>query len=338
MYDPASCSKLTLFNHKGGVGKTTLTVNIANALADAGSRVLLVDADPQSNVSAFYLPEEKLDDALGQSVDDESDATIWSAVKPVVEAKGPAKKPQVISLYSKKIGLVLGDVLLASYEEELSGAWTEAFARKPRGYAVLCALRESVRLAAEEFKPDIIMYDVGPNVGPLNRMVVLDSDFLVTPASPDLFSLRALTTVGRALTQWMTDWQTIRELAPLAERERIPKGVPKFLGYVISAFKVKAGTEMSDIHKRWEHELGPRVNRRIVSELKSVNPALIDSYVGKIGRVKHFQSLAGDSQENGLPIARLKRRVNPGYNSQIDEAKTVFDSIAAALLSAMGRK
>ncbi len=49
--------KIALFNHKGGVGKTTLTVNVAGALADSGKTVLLVDADPQCNLTSFYLTE-----------------------------------------------------------------------------------------------------------------------------------------------------------------------------------------------------------------------------------------------------------------------------------------
>lgn len=47
--------KIALFNHKGGVGKTTLTVNITDALAESGKTVLLVDADPQCNLTSFYL-------------------------------------------------------------------------------------------------------------------------------------------------------------------------------------------------------------------------------------------------------------------------------------------
>jgi cellulose biosynthesis protein BcsQ len=47
--------KIALFNHKGGVGKTTLTVNIAAALADRDRTVLIIDSDPQCNLSSFYL-------------------------------------------------------------------------------------------------------------------------------------------------------------------------------------------------------------------------------------------------------------------------------------------
>ncbi|WP_305790701.1 ParA family protein, partial [Burkholderia sp. E168m30] len=108
---------LALFNHKGGVGKTTLAVNVSDALVDLGLRVLLIDADPQCNLTAFFLPESELDELLGES-DDVTGGTIWSAIKPVVDGKGGIKD---IEVYEIRDGLLLcpGDVLLADYEEEL---------------------------------------------------------------------------------------------------------------------------------------------------------------------------------------------------------------------------
>jgi cellulose biosynthesis protein BcsQ len=50
--------RIALFNHKGGVGKTTLTVNIAAALGSMGKRVLLVDADPQCNLTSYLVAED----------------------------------------------------------------------------------------------------------------------------------------------------------------------------------------------------------------------------------------------------------------------------------------
>jgi nitrogenase subunit NifH len=82
---------LTFFNHKGGVGKTTLTINVADMLVDLGLRVLMIDADPQCNLTSFYLSEDKLDTLLGES-DDVNGGTLWSAIKPVVDGKGRSSK------------------------------------------------------------------------------------------------------------------------------------------------------------------------------------------------------------------------------------------------------
>ena len=67
--------KIALFNHKGGVGKTTLSINLADAFAEAGKTVLIVDADPQCNLTSFYLEEPVLEKLLGDSNDDSSGQT-----------------------------------------------------------------------------------------------------------------------------------------------------------------------------------------------------------------------------------------------------------------------
>src|SRR6266436_7522622 len=89
--------RIAIFNHKGGVGKTTLTVNIAAALAKAGKRVLLVDSDPQCNLTAYLVEENVVNDLLDHS-DLADGKTLWSGVKPVVDALGEPKAIPTIEL------------------------------------------------------------------------------------------------------------------------------------------------------------------------------------------------------------------------------------------------
>lgn len=324
---------LSLFNHKGGVGKTTLAVNVADAFVDLGLRVMLIDADPQCNLTSFYLSEEQLDALLGGS-DGEDGNTIWSAIKPVVDGKGPIKN---IIPFKIKDGLYLcaGDVLLADYEEELPAAWTGSFARKERDYGVMCALSHAARTLGAKYKADIIIYDVGPNVGALNRTILLDCDFFATPVAADLFSLRALATVGRSLGRWIKDWETVRHLASPQSQNQLLAGQPTYLGYITSAYKVSSGRTATRPHEYWESKIAPRVRKCIVHDLQQVHPNLVPYTSNKIAAIKDFHSLAPQAQSSGVAIGKLRGLVNPGYYPQVEEAALEFSDLAQALLKRM---
>lgn len=330
--------KIAFFNHKGGVGKTTLTVNVADALEDLGKTVLLVDADPQCNLTAFYIAEPDLeglfdDDGLGDRA-----GSLWSAIKPVVAGRGGVRKVLAWDVGSTDGGILLvpGDVMLSQYEEELPQAWLDSFARKMRGYDVMTAVAQVANNSAKEYKADVILYDVGPNVGALNRAVLLDCDYFITPVAADLFSLRALSTVGLSVGKWVGDWKTILSLATDADKKRLPKGIPNFLGYVTSAYKVKKGRSAASPHADWESKIAPRVRHQVVDALRAIDPKLASTGSNKLGAIKHFQSLPSEAQKHGVAIGKLHGHVNGGHNVTLDEARDEFAELAREIVRRTG--
>src|SRR5437867_3501076 len=157
-----AATRLAIFNHKGGVGKTTLTVNVAAALAKRGQRVLLVDSDPQCNLSAYLVEESVVNDLLDHS-DDPNGATLWSAVKPVVDGLGEPGTVPAIEV-ADRLYLLPGDVRLAEFEQELSPLWGECFQRKARGFRGTTALSGIVDEAIKKHRIDFVFYDSGPNI------------------------------------------------------------------------------------------------------------------------------------------------------------------------------
>ena len=243
--------RIAIFNHKGGVGKTTLTLNIAAALTYLGKKVLLVDADPQCNLTAYLLDEKVIDYMLDHS-DGPRGETLWSALKPIVEADGDVSQIDARELSINRLFLLPGDIQLNAFEAELNDYWADCIQRKVKGFRGIAALSAVVNDAAEAVDADFVFFDSGPNIGPLNRCVLLDCDHIVVPAACDVFSIRALKTLGHTLANWIRDWQLILALAP----DRIYKlpGKPTVLGFIPQRFRVYRGVPAS-VQAKYLHQI-----------------------------------------------------------------------------------
>ena len=121
---------------------------------------------------------------------DESDTkrgeTLWSAVKPIVEATGDVKIIDPIEV-RPNLYLLPGDVRLAEFEQELNTLWGECFQRKIRGFRGTSALSSLIGEVVKKHRISFVLYDAGPNIGALNRVILLDCDHFIIPAACDLF-------------------------------------------------------------------------------------------------------------------------------------------------------
>jgi len=320
-----AAKKLAIFNHKGGVGKTTLAVNIAHALTKLDKRILIVDADPQCNISSYYLEADYVDQIL-DNAEKASGNTLWSAVRPVIDSNRDAKEISPYKL-SSHLYLLHGDLKLSNFELELANSWTECFQRKTRGLKATSALSEVVDAIANKFKIDYVFYDIGPNIGSLNRVVLLDSDYFIVPAACDLFSLRALATLGRTISGWVTDWKVISSIAPASLS--VMKGHPKFLGYIPQRFRVYRGVATQG-HARIMGRIEKGIGSDIVNILRATDPSLspAPSSGFKLGEVRDFGQRALDSQIEGVPIEMSSKATD----LQRKQAAQTFELIAKKII------
>jgi cellulose biosynthesis protein BcsQ len=321
-----AAKRLTLYNHKGGVGKTTLMINIASALASLGKRVLLVDADPQCNLTSYLVDSDVVDEWLDKS-DSSKGSTIWSALKPFIEGTGEVK---AIKAYERQEGvyLVPGDIRLSKFEEDLNQIWIECLQRKLHGYKGATAISDIVNHICRKEKIDFVFYDIGPNIGALNRIVLMDCDYFIIPAACDLFSVRGLKTLGHSLHSWISDWQVIAQLAP-DDIELLP-GKPKFLGYILQRFKMYGGA-MAEKFSSYASKLEKSAHSDVVVVLRTIDKELAKGSLSqnKLGQVKDFSTLVLLSQEQGEAFFT----VSGGAADQKAEAKEVFTSIAQNIIS-----
>lgn len=326
-----TAKRLVIYNHKGGVGKTTLTINIAYALAAIGKRILLVDSDPQCNITSYLVDDASLDSLLDSS-DDEDGQTIWSSLKPVVEGEGGLRKIHPIK-HGKNLFLLPGDVRLSEFEAALNDFWRECFQRKIRGFRGVTALSGLVNFVCEENDIDYVFYDCGPNIGQLNKAILLDCNFFIVPAALDQFSVRALKTLGHTLVEWITDWEAVINFAP--DGIYLIPGRPKFLGYIPQRFRIYRNAASSS-YAPYFARIERGINNEIVALLRKNDSNLLSRSIRdlKIGEIKDLGQLANAGQSQGLPIWE----VSEGTHDQRAGAKELFENVARTIIRLTGNK
>jgi cellulose biosynthesis protein BcsQ len=289
---------ISFFNHKGGVGKTTMLFNTAVEMGRLGERVLMVDFDAQANLSAISLDDEKLADLYAP---DNDGLTVAHSFRPLVSGAGDVEAPEAAEIRPEKVWLAPGDIRLSDFEAIMPNAWTEALAGNERGFRVTSAPYRLMKLLAEIVSADYVFVDLGPNVGALNRAVLLGSDYLIVPMASDLFSIRALPSVGQSIDTWVRQWQVAQSVAPPLSFG-LPQGKPKMLGYVSQQFNVYRG-EATVAFSKWIDQMPVQIESGLLEPLAQhsdgngstlADPAR--SLGPKVGDLKNFHSLVPHPQ------------------------------------------
>ena len=221
---------VAMFNNKGGVGKTTLAYHLAHMISRIGVRVLAVDLDPQANLTAHFLDEDELESMWGGEEDGRQ--TIAGAVQPIVDGLGDIA---VITPRQpcENLWLLPGDLALSRFEERLAQEWPATLAGgNNAAVRVTTVFHRLVRAATQAAEAEVVLIDVGPNLGALNRSALLLADHVIVPLGADLFSAQGLRNLGPVLRRWRTDWQDTA-LPRVPANIEAPSGAMNPLGYVV---------------------------------------------------------------------------------------------------------
>lgn len=313
---------LTFFNNKGGVGKTSLVYHLAWMLHDLGHRVLACDLDPQANLTAAFLDEERL-----ESLWDESDdvsiprSTIFQCVKPLIEV-GDLHLPYLQSIVwqldfgQSDLKLIPGDLALAEFEDTLSNEWPNAMGSTSlhRSFRILTAFSTIMQQSATEMNASIILADVGPNLGAINRSALIASDYVVVPLGADLFSLRGLQNLGPTLERWREDWQRRRNNWSDWQRRRDSKNMPNFplpeggmkpIGYIMQQHGVRLERPVK-AYDKWVNRMPEEYARNLLgNETGPYATTPEEDPKNSLAILKHYRSLIPMAQERRKPIFHL---------------------------------
>ncbi|HYD31759.1 MAG TPA: AAA family ATPase [Azospirillaceae bacterium] len=312
---------VAFFNNKGGVGKTSLTYHLAWMLSDKGIRVLAADFDPQANLTSMFLDENRLE---GFWPDDEHPHTIYGVVDPILEGEGDIIEPYV-EIITEGLGLIVGDLQLARFEDKLSDAWPRCLDRDQSALRVTTAFYRALLKAADANEADVILMDVGPNLGALNRAALVSADYVVIPLGPDLFSLQGLRNLGPTLINWRNDWEKRRSSNPKTKFP-LPTGDMSPLGYVVLQHAVRLDRPVK-YYERWMNRIPPEYKKSVLGmERPSISPVSHDSHC--LAQIKHYRSLMPLAMEVRKPIFHLKP-ADGALGAQLTTARRCYDDFYA---------
>ena len=291
---------VALFNNKGGVGKTSLVYHLAWMFNRRGLSVLAADLDPQANLTAMFIDDDRLEELWPETG---RSATVFGAVQPLLRGVGdivPAHVEQV----DDRLHIIPGDLALSSFEDELSTQWPDCLDGKERAFRVISALWRVIDEAADRIAADAVLIDVGPNLGAINRAALIASDCVVVPLAPDLFSLQGLRNLGPTLRTWRRGWRDRLAKSPDPGGLALPKGAMEPVGYVVLQHAVRLDRPVR-AYERWIERI-PAVYRTAVLGSESEGGAALPDDPNCLDMVKHYRSLMPMAQEAKKPMFLLR--------------------------------
>lgn len=274
---------ISVINYKGGVGKTTLTANLAAELAYRGKRVLLMDMDAQSSLTFSFVKPDYWETNLssGGTILDWYDSFDKGAPLPLESLiMSPAAVNQTVTgkgqvdLIPSHLGLINVDLELAT--ELSAGSLRQAKAK------YLGVHRRLVNaLEASEFDDyDLVLIDCPPNFNIVTKNAIVASDQVLIPAKPDYLSTLGIDYLHRSLQELIDNHNEYAAVDGGATAEDI---APDVLGVVFTMVQYYAQKPI-------------QAQRQYMAQTRGLGLPLFKNYVRE--NKTHF----ADAPEFGVPL------------------------------------
>ncbi|WP_152049996.1 ParA family protein [Tautonia marina] len=319
--------RIALFNHKGGVSKTTTTFNLGWMLASKGHRVVMVDADPQCNLSGLVLGY-KGQNEFESFYENQPQRNIRAGLSPAFESR--PKEIEAIECVpvegNTNLFLLPGHIRLSEYEvslgmaQELSGT-IQTLQNLPGSLSYL------LEKTGQRYRAEFILIDLNPSLSSINQNLVMTSDFFIVPASPDYFSVMAIDSLTTVFPRWRAWARQASSMSVFRDATYpLPTTIPKFLGTIIQKYRIRvqAGHDEEELgapssgtpamgFQKWIDEINSTVRKKFVPMLRREEMMLDDQKYRQQGiekdyclaSVSEFNSLIAKSQEHQVPVYQL---------------------------------
>jgi len=277
--------RIAIFNHKGGGGKTFASFNLGRQLASMGKRALLVDADPQANLTDLALEHADTPE-LEYFYSEVPSRNLKEGLAPAFEMRPtPIQPVECFPVNGGGDGLFLlpGHIETLEYEyplntsQELKSSTPDSLRNLPGSISRL------LEKTAEALAADYVLIDTDPSLSAFNRNLLTTSDYFVIPIAPDYQSSAAIDTLARVIPAW-SDWaRRARESYPIRDSVYpLPKVSAKFIGALVRDCPPKRGVPMKRF-QQWAEDARAKTSDSLFPALESRGMTLPESRYRQAG-------------------------------------------------------
>jgi cellulose biosynthesis protein BcsQ len=356
---------ISVFNNKGGVGKTTLTFHLAHALAEMGKRVLIVDFDPQCNLTILGMDEERLHDIWRVEDAFVEDFNAARESLPVKDFEKLISEPRSIHFLLKptedgaadlaslvppvalasNLDLIPGRLTMHRYEDKIAARWSDVYLGDPLAIRTIARPRELAEAYARQHGYDFVIMDTSPSLGTLNKVIISTADGFVIPCMPDMFSLYGIRNIGNALVGWKKQFDTINHLLSSEKRKQLPANYVSLLGFTIYNAKKYKGVTQWDLalaHYNYAMEIPGAIGAYISEEIRpNLSDSLLKKPIGEMAIMHSHTTLPNMAQRYHLPMWKVPSALNldvedsrtiQGNRTKYEDTAAKYKGFAADLL------
>lgn len=309
---------ISLFNNKGGVGKTTTLWNLSVSLAHKNLKVLVIDYDPQCNLSIAMLGDDVFSGLLKASPEFPYGKTIKAFALPFLQQNTALQaivhRPTNID-QSIVLDIIAGDFWLNNFADYLNVGNDIVSGSGLYRFLMLNRLIEEVQKSNGKLY-DVILIDLPPSFNTLVRSALYSSDYFFIPCTPDLFSAYCVGLIGEVLPSFILDWEQGKQryLNSTPNDSFIrTKGQPKFGGWIYNGFDTRRAayqstlnmtgadrSQYNSIQKAVDSNLLPSLSN--ITAFSAIHPKTPNT---PIGNIEDLNVMAPDSIVQNISIRYL---------------------------------
>ncbi len=310
--------QIVFTNNKWWVWKTTLAFNIGKMLANKGYKTVLIDLDPQCNLSRLALGEEFIERDI------ENRNNIFWVIEGLITWTADINKNIAFTPLQENLSLLEGSLRLSGFESLVSNGFNEASSWLIRWYNVTSAIDRFLKEKGLYENIDIFIIDTNPSLSQLNKAIFLGTDYFVVPMMPDAFNHQWIENIGNFFEQERRVWNMSAKI--LSRTNNTPAGSvlswePVFLGYIINSYNVYSKQPISS-QKVWIGKLPEQIKRNL--SLKHCKNGLVElSYTEAIGKVQDYGQLSTLSQDKCKAIFEITEQEARVYGTQENLKKSL---------------